>query len=381
MSKENMSFEEVLEFIEDLPYSKFRKLVNHYASRNSKAFEQELNNRVILDLQSRLEKLNIHKHCPHCQSSKVVKNGKRANEIQEYKCKVCSTKYTLFTGTLLEKTRYDWDSWVKMLEMTLNNYSLHKMIHILEEEYGYIGINYKTIWHWRMKLIHALAMIPMPVLTGIIQIGEIRIKDSNKGNRRIIIEEESKEKGDIKQDVILIISAIDNRGYCVSKVMSNEEFTTKRFKAEYKRHISAPAYICSYPIQVYEAYSKEYNIPHFIKPFQYINDRQTQTLIKVSHEICKEETIKNKGNITYEEIKRLKEIYHLGLEEIEEINLQLQVFINQKMTNVNTRYLQDYLGLYVFKKNWQVTYGYLPISKEDAEKIFIELLQCKKQVL
>ena len=381
MSKGNIGFEEVLEFIEDLPYSKFRKLVNHYALHNGKEFEQELNNMVILDLQSRLEKLNIHKHCPQCQSSKVVKNGKRTNEIQEYKCKECSTKYTLFTGTLLEKTRYDWDSWVKVLEMTLNNYSLHKMIHILEETYGYEGINYKTIWHWRMKLIHALAKLPMPVLTGVIQIGEIRIKDSNKGNRRIIIEECDKEKEDTKQDLILIVSAIDNRGYCVSKVMPNEEFTTKLFKEEYKRNISAPAYICSYPVQVYEEYSKEYNIPHFIKPFHYINDIQTQAFIKESDEICNKEYIKNKGNITYGEVKRLKELNHLGVEEIEKINLQLQTFINQKMTNVNTRYLQDYIGLYVFKKNWEITYGHLPTSKEDAEKIFVELLKRKKQVL
>ena len=74
-------------------------------------------------------------------------------------------------------------------------------------------------------------------------------------------------------------------------------------------------------------------------------------------------------------------MYHLGVEEIEKINLQLQTFINQKMTNVNTRYLQDYIGLYVFKKNWEVTYGHLPTSKEDAEKIFVELLKRKKQVL
>ena len=380
MSKGNISFEEVLEFLEDLPYSKFKKLVSHYTSHNGKKFELELDNMIILDLQSRLEKLNIHKYCPQCQSSKVVKNGKRANEIQEYKCKECSTKYTLFTGTLLEKTRYDWDSWVKVLEMTLNNYSLHKMIRILEEEYGYQGINYKTIWHWRMKLIHALARFPMPVLTGVIQIGEISIKDSNKGNRRIIIEEYSKEKGETKQDLILIISAIDNRGYCVSKVMSNEEFTTKRFKAEYQRHISAPAYICSYPGEVYEAYSKEYNIPHFIKSSHCINDIRTQMLIK-SDEISNKEYLKNKGNMTYDEVKRLKEMYHLGLEEIEEVNLQLQAFINQKMTNVNTRYLQDYIGLYVFQKNWEVAYGHLPTSKEDAEKIFIELLKHKKQVL
>jgi len=381
MLKGNISFEEVLEFVEDLPYSKFRKLVNHYSSHHDKNFEEELHSMVILDLQSRLEKLNVHKHCPKCQSTKVVKNGKRANEIQEYKCKVCSTKYTLFTGTLLEKTHYDWDSWVKVLEMTLNNYSLHKMIRILEEEYGYQGINYKTIWHWRMKLIHELAKLPMPILTGIIQLGEIRIKDSNKGNRKIMLEEYSEVKGDTKQDLILIISAIDNRGFCVCKVMSNEEHTITRFEEEYRSHLSTPAYICSYPVEMYEAYCEKCNIPHFIKPFHYINNADPQIPIKGAEESTKKEYIKNKGKITYEEVKRLKEMYRLGLEEIAEVNIELQAFITQKMTNVNTRYLQDYVGLYVFQKNWEVTYGHLPTSKEDAEKIFIELLKYTKSGL
>lgn len=377
MSKESISFEEVLGFLEDLPYSKFRELVSHYSSHHDKNLEQEIHHIVILDLESRLEKLNLHKQCPKCQSTKVVRNGKRANEIQEYKCKDCSTKYTLFTGTLIEKTHYDWESWVKVLEMTLNNYSLHKMIDILEEEYGYKGINYKTVWHWRMKLIHALARLPMPMLTGVIQLGEIRIRDSNKGNKKMMIEEYSPIKEDEVQDFIHIISAIDHRGFCVCKVMPSEDLTKGVFEEEYSPHFSIPAYICSYPVEVYAAYCKAYNIPHFIKPFDDNYDSENHTLIKRTEETYKRECIRNKGNLTYEEVEQLKALYHLGLEEIEEVNIQLEAFINQKMTNVNTRYLQDYVGLYVFQKNWEVIHGHLPTSKEDAEKIFIELLKDK----
>ena len=38
------------------------------------------------------------------------------------------------------------------------------MINVLVKDYGCAGINYKTIRLWRMKLIHAIADIPMPVL-------------------------------------------------------------------------------------------------------------------------------------------------------------------------------------------------------------------------
>lgn len=75
-----------------------------------------------------------------------------------------------FLGTILEKTRWHWDIWAKVLETTINNYSLSDMINVLEKDYGCEGINYKAVWLWRMKLIHALASLPMPKLTGIIKL-------------------------------------------------------------------------------------------------------------------------------------------------------------------------------------------------------------------
>ena len=44
--------------------------------------------------------------CSKCKSKIIVKNGKRPNRIQEYKCKDCKTKFTKFTNTILEKTRW-----------------------------------------------------------------------------------------------------------------------------------------------------------------------------------------------------------------------------------------------------------------------------------
>ena len=43
--------------------------------------------------------------------------------------------------------------------MTLNGYSLDKMLNVLESDYKCIGIDIKTIWLLRMKLIYAMANI------------------------------------------------------------------------------------------------------------------------------------------------------------------------------------------------------------------------------
>ena len=46
--------------------------------------------------------MKIKPECPHCLSSKVVKNGRRKNGIQVYLCKDCKKRYQehyLYTGS------------------------------------------------------------------------------------------------------------------------------------------------------------------------------------------------------------------------------------------------------------------------------------------
>ena len=104
---------------------------------------------VTNSLETKLHNLKVNCTCPKCKSSIIVKNGKRPNGIQEYKCKDCGTKFTKFTkftNTILEKTRWHWDIWVKVLEMTINNFSIKKMVNVLERDYGCTNINEKTVW-------------------------------------------------------------------------------------------------------------------------------------------------------------------------------------------------------------------------------------------
>ena len=62
--------------------------------------------------------------------------------------------------------------------MTINNLSIKKMINILENDYGCTNINEKTVWLWRMKLIHSIATLPMPKSNGVIQVDETFIRES-----------------------------------------------------------------------------------------------------------------------------------------------------------------------------------------------------------
>lgn len=166
MATKDLTLDDILKFIDTLPYNDFRKVVERYSNNTGSDFKNDMDRLTILDFEKRLNKLGVNNTCPKCGSKNLKKNGKR-NRSQLYKCKDCEIKFTVFTGTILEKTRWHWDIWIKVFEMTLNNYSIDDMIQVLEKDYGCSGINRKTVWLWRIKLIHALASLPMPKLTGV----------------------------------------------------------------------------------------------------------------------------------------------------------------------------------------------------------------------
>lgn len=99
--KRNLTFDEVLSFIESLPYNQFKEVIEHYSTHTKADFEKELDVMVSLNFQRRLKKLNINTNCPNCNGSSIVKFGKQGN-INRFKCKDCGKTFTLFSGTILE---------------------------------------------------------------------------------------------------------------------------------------------------------------------------------------------------------------------------------------------------------------------------------------
>ncbi len=122
MSNNKVSFGDMKAFILSLPYKDFKKVVEMYSTHSKTSFEKEMNDLVTLSLQQKLDDLGINKACYKCGSVIIVKNGKRPNGIQEYKCKDCNTRFTLFTNTILEKTKWHWDIWLRVLQMTINGF-------------------------------------------------------------------------------------------------------------------------------------------------------------------------------------------------------------------------------------------------------------------
>lgn len=405
----NFTMEELLKAIESLPFHQFKEVVNHYSTTKNTDFQTEMDSMVTASLQQRLISLGINSTCPNCGSEQVMKFGKR-KDIQIFKCKSCGKRFTPFTGTILEKSRWHWDIWIKVLEMTINGYSIQAMVNVLQDDYGCDGINPKTVWLWRMKLIHALASIPQPVLTGVIQVDETFVRESQKGSRAL----ESYLVNDVRHprygykpskfgvmgpEFATIVTAVDNRGYCVCKVSSMGRLTKELFLDLFEEHFDTPAYICSDANDVYDNYCNLFDIPHYEKPsnylatiekhgYKYPSDSADLDDVKAVKEHNKKlleklysegviDRITNRGYVPYEKFTELKSTYGLSLGRVNELHSDIKRFINGQMTNVSTKYLKDYIGFFSYIRNWRVKNGKYPNSKKDTEEIFIEILKTK----
>lgn len=87
--------------------------------------------------------------------------------------------------------------------------------------------------------------------------------------------------------------------------------------------------------------------------------------------------ITNRGYMKYKDFADLKAKNGLSLARVNELHSDIKNFIYGEMTNVSTKYLQDYIGYFTYIRNWRVKNGRYPNSQKDTETIFIEILKSK----
>lgn len=180
-----LSLDNLIEEANKLSYSDFQKLLKSYSHTHSIKEDNLTYAYSQIETETQIEHLGVNTKCPFCGSSQIKKNGKR-NSIQRYQCHKCHKTFTLFTSTILEKSKYGWDIWVALLYLMLNNTSILSSKNILENDYGCTGIDDVIIWHMRMKLLYCISQLKVEVLSGVIQVDETFFRECQKGSRRLI---------------------------------------------------------------------------------------------------------------------------------------------------------------------------------------------------
>jgi len=116
-------------------------------------------------------------YCPWCEGKKYYKYGTEKGS-QRFKCKDCLRTFTEYTGTWLDGI-HKKKHVVKYLELMIEGKSLDKIS-------GILGINKKTAFDWRHKILSSLGQDRGDEMDGIVESDETFFEESQKGNKHII---------------------------------------------------------------------------------------------------------------------------------------------------------------------------------------------------
>ena len=414
-------FQKLLEQMGDLDPTQFKALVQAYAGKTGQSESRVWDGAVYASSEQHLATLGVNRACPGCGSVAVVHNGTNPAGIQRLKCQDCGTTFTRFTGTILEKSRFPWEVWAAVLRMTLDDDSLEDIQTVLERDYDCAGINIKTIFHMRLKLLYAMAAIPQPTLTGVIQMDETFLRESQKGHNLELVSYLKGEKrrprygrdpskyGTTGPEFATILTAIDSRGLCVCKAVALGRMPQDAVVDLCDAHFHEPVFICTDANPVYPDVFRLMEMPHYIKPSNFLevlkhngyenlpddyelvlddNDPErarneairTRYKRQVYERLYREgqvDYIANRGDLSFGAFLSLKEQYGLNLARVNGLHNELKFTLERQMTNVATKYLPLYLAFFSYRHNWKVANGEAPISKEAANAILDELVSLK----
>lgn len=399
-------FQKLLEQVKGLDPEQFKALVQAYEDKSPQGEKKAC---VYAESEQRLAKLGVNSACPACGSVTVVHNGVSEAGIQRFKCQDCGKNFTRFTGTLLEKSHLPWDVWVAILKMTLADTSLQDMVTILERDYDCEGINLKTVFFLRLKLIYAMAALPLPTLTGVVQVDETFVRESQKGQRELVSYVTGIERvprygyhpsklGTMGAEFATTLTGVDSRGLCVCKVVSLGRASKDHAVDFIEQHCMEPAFICSDGNAIYEEACEMLNIPLYVRPSNYTTVLKNAGYVPIPrrHSLSQEEFAKRwqqnrdiveklyrdgtidyisqRGDLSYGEFRKIKNKHRLSLARANELHKELKFSVEKKMTNVATKYLPAYMAFFAFRHNWRAAYGHTPANQRDAEYILERLL-------
>jgi len=114
--------------------------------------------------------------CPRCDSQKYYRYGMDKG-CQRFKCKDCKRTFTEYTGTWVDGL-HKKSHVVRYLELMIEKKSLDKISSIL-------GINKKTAFDWRHKILSSLVQGRGDAMSGIVESDETFFEKSAKGSRNL----------------------------------------------------------------------------------------------------------------------------------------------------------------------------------------------------
>ena len=279
--KRELSFDELLESIPKMTKRQRQQVItkiireNGYADNRTKKF-------INYDLQEHMRKEGFGKVCPKCGSTIIVKAGEKENGIQRLKCTDCGHRFTYFTNTFLEKTKYSWDVWIEVIYQMMLNHSLKQTVSSLVEEYLCPSLSERTVFNWRMKILEVAKNVKQPNLIGVVETDEKFIHEGQKGSLHLVSPfdknatrkprktREPSKYGSMGPEFGTILCALDHTGHVVAKYAGVGATNSDSFNNLIGPHLDEMTILCSDANYIYNKFCELNAKTHYIRPSDYL---------------------------------------------------------------------------------------------------------------
>ena len=153
-------------------------------------------------------------NCPHCQDSDIYGHGSYKGR-KRYKCKSCAKTFNDLTGTAMDGIK-KVDEFQDYLILMIESTSIRKASKKL-------GVNVKTIFDWRHKLLSCLSVSNGEEFSGIVECDDKQIDINSKGSRDLERKpykrpSDRKTKRGVSNDKVSIMVATDRKNNPVMRI-------------------------------------------------------------------------------------------------------------------------------------------------------------------
>ena len=381
------------------------EIIKYLQTRNSKVLSPVLKQLKINNIEEHMNHKKIYVSCPDCNSQNKMKNGTNDSGSQRYKCKDCGRGYTATTNTIFDGTDYSWDEMVNIIKDLINDTNIEYTAKNLRQGEE---IKLSTIWNIRHRILEIMARMPLPRLSGVIQIDEKYFRESQKGSRSLVnMVEPTKTRrkrrnyqaskaGIFGPEFVNVLCAVDSYGHWWAKPVCLGPMTMNEIN-DLGNYIDEVAYICTDALSIYSFWCKEKKWKHYIEPSNYRKERQARGYIDtydMYHTLTPEEYekdrkinkqlyedgiyphIETERKLSYDELVAIRSKFNLGLNGVNSFHNVLEGNWNREKVG-STDYITHLVAKEVYLHNFRL-YRHMSSSNfnyNEAEEILCELIK------
>lgn len=209
--------------------------------------------------------------CPNCHSDDVYGHGKY-NGRKRYKCKQCSKTFNDFTGTAISGIK-KVDKFQEYLELTLKSVTIRKAANEL-------GVNVKTIFDWRHKLLSSISSVNGATFSGIVECDDKQLDVNEKGKRNLNRKpykrpSDREKKRGVSNDKVSVMVATDRKGNLTMQVAKMGRIDLDSIENTIGNFINETNILCSdsHPSIMSWANNRELEHHTFIASKQHIKNK------------------------------------------------------------------------------------------------------------